>query len=55
MEARGWRVQQKGKRTHGHGQQGGECREEGDQRGTNGNGKNTMIKKTMIKKKELLD
>ena len=32
-------IEQKGKRTHGHGQQSGDCQGEGDIRGLNGNGK----------------
>ena len=32
-------IKQKGKRTHGHGQQCGACRREGCVRGINGNGK----------------
>ena len=32
-------IEQKGKRTRGHGQQGGDCWQEGDIRGINGNGK----------------
>ena len=32
-------IEQKGKRTHGHGQQCGECGGEGGIRGLNGNGK----------------
>ena len=35
-------IEQKGKRTHGHGQQCGDCREEEGIRGLNGNGKNTI-------------
>ena len=33
-------IEQKRKRTHGHGQQCGDCCGEGDVRGLNGNGKN---------------
>ena len=43
----GGRIEQKGKRTHG--QQGGDCWEEVDIRGLNGNGKNT---RRLILKKE---
>ena len=40
-------IEQKGKRTHGHGQQCGDCWAEGGIRGLNGNRKNTTkIKKT---------
>ena len=35
-------IEQKGKRTHGHGQQSGDCWGLGGIRGLNGNGKNTM-------------
>ena len=35
----GERIEQKGKRTHGHGQQRGDCRRERDIRGLHGNGK----------------
>ena len=35
----GREIEQKGKRTHGHGQQCGDCQGEGDIRGLNGNGK----------------
>ena len=35
----GGRMEQKGKRTHGHGQQRGDCWEKGGIRGLNGNGK----------------
>ena len=40
----GWRDQKKGKRTHGHGQQCGDCWEEEGVRRLNGNRKNTKIK-----------
>ena len=36
------RVEQKGKRTHGHGHQCGDCWGEGGIRGLNGSGKNTI-------------
>ena len=35
-------MEQKGKKTHGHGQQCGKCRGDGDIKGLNGNGKNTI-------------
>ena len=35
-------IKQKGKRTHGHGQQWGDCGGEGGIRGLNDNGKNTI-------------
>ena len=35
-------IEQKGKRTHGHGQQCGDCLHVGGLRGINGNGKNTI-------------
>ena len=35
-------TEQKGKRPHGHGQQCGDCWQEGGIRGRNGNGKNTI-------------
>ena len=35
-------IEQKGKKTHGHGQQCGDCRGQGCVRGLNGNGKNTI-------------
>ena len=35
-------IEQKGKRTHGHGYQCGHCRGEGGIRGLNGDGKNTI-------------
>ena len=35
-------IEQNGERTHGHGQQWGDCWGEGDIRGLNGNGKNTI-------------
>ena len=35
----GGRIEQKGKRTHGHGQQCGDCWGERCKRGLNGNGK----------------
>ena len=38
-------IEQKGKRTHGHGQQCGDCGGYRDIRGLNGNGKNTTKKK----------
>ena len=41
-------IEQKRKRTHGRGQQCGDCCEEEGIRGLNGNGKNTI--KTIIKK-----
>ena len=41
-DLRGGGIEQKGKRTHGQGQQGGDCCREGDIRGLNSNGKNTM-------------
>ena len=37
----GW-FEQKVKRTHGHGLQGGDCTGKGGIRGLNGNGKNTI-------------
>ena len=40
LEGKG--IEQKGKRTHVHGQQCGDCREEGGIRKLNGNGKNTI-------------
>ena len=39
---KGWRDWEKGKRTHGHGQQCGDCRGEGSIEDLNGNGKNTI-------------
>ena len=45
MTAKGWRrlqgggIEQKGKRTQGHGLQCGDCREEWDIKELNGNGK----------------
>ena len=39
---RGRRIKQKGKRTHGHGQQCGDCRGEEYIRGLCGNGTNTI-------------
>ena len=51
MTAKGWRrlqgggIEQKGKRTQGHGQQCGDCRQGGGERGVRGlksNRKNTM-------------
>ena len=51
-EIRGWRDQAKRKRTHGHGQQCGDCREEGSLKRLNGNGKNTVkILKSKVKVK----
>ena len=44
-------TEQKGKRTHGHGQQCGDCLGGGGVRGLNGNGKNTVkikILKTLM-------
>ena len=43
-------MEQKGKRTHGHGQQGGDCGGEGaGDKGDNGNGKyNKIIFKTYL-------
>ena len=38
-------IEQKGKRTHGHGQQCGDGWGEEGKRGLNGNGKNITIKK----------
>ena len=35
-------IEQKGKRTHGYGQQCGDCWVEGGERGLNGNGKNII-------------
>ena len=35
-------IEQKGKRTHGHGQQSSDCWGEGGTRGLNGNGKHTI-------------
>ena len=35
----GRRIEQKGKKTHGHGKQCGDCGEHGSIRGLNGNGK----------------
>ena len=35
-------MEQKGKRTHGHGQQSGDCCGKGVIRGLNGNGKNII-------------
>ena len=40
-------MEEKGKRTHRHGQQCGDCGREEDIMGLNGNGKNT-IKKTVL-------
>ena len=37
-EFEGGGIEQKGKRTHGHEQQCGECKGEGTYKGTNGNG-----------------
>ena len=48
-EVRGGGIEQKRKRTHGHGQQGIDCRGKGGIRGLNGNRKNT-IKITLFKK-----
>ena len=46
-------TEQKGKRTHGHGQQCGNCRGEGGVRGLNDNGeKNTTKIKSRLKKKK---
>ena len=42
MVGRGGGIEQKGKMTHGHVQQCGDCWEKGDLRGLNGNGKNTI-------------
>ena len=39
---RGGGTEQKGKRTHGHGRQCGDCRGKWGTRGLNGNGKNTI-------------
>ena len=44
-------IEQKGKRTHGHGKQCGDCQHEGGIRGLNGNGKNAINIK-LKKKKE---
>ena len=41
-ELRGGRIKRKGKRTHGHGQQRGDCWRVGGIRGLSGNGKNTI-------------
>ena len=41
-EVRGQRTEQKGKRTHGHRQQCGDCCGEGSTRGPSGNGKTTI-------------
>ena len=41
-------TEQKGKRTHGHGQQCGDCWGEGSKRGIDGNGKNTIKKKQKL-------
>ena len=38
----GGRIEQKGKRTHGHGQQCGDCWGGGGIKGLNSNGKNTI-------------
>ena len=38
-------IEQKGKRTHGHGQQRGDCWVKAGIRGLNGNGKNTIKKR----------
>ena len=48
-ECGGRRIKQKGKRTHGQGQQCGDCSGAGGVRRLNGNGK-TTIKKLKIKK-----
>ena len=50
MEAGSGGIQQKGTRTHGHGQQCGDCWGEGGIRGLNGNGKNII--KIKLKNKE---
>ena len=42
MEFRGWRDYQKGKRTHGHGQQCGGCWGKGGRRGLNGSREKTQ-------------
>ena len=44
-------IEQKGKRTHGHGQQCGDCGGWGGIRGLNGNVKNTIKIKKMNKQK----
>ena len=44
-------IEQKGKRTHGHGQQCGDCWGEGGIRGLNDNGKNTIKIKSKNKEK----
>ena len=43
----GGKIEQKGKRTHGHGQQCGDCLGEGAIRGLNTNGKNNAVKITL--------
>ena len=48
---RGGGSEQRAKRTHGHGQQCGECWGEGNIRGLNGNGKNTI--KIKLKNKRI--
>ena len=51
-EVRGGGIEQKGKRTHGHGRQCGDCWGEGYVRGLHGNGKNSIkikLKKEMKK------
>ena len=40
----GSRIEQKGKRTHGHGQQCGDCWEEEGMKGLNGNGKEIQLR-----------
>ena len=46
-----WRVEQKGKWTHGRGQQRGDSGEEGSVRGLHGNGENTIKIKSKNKNK----
>ena len=48
---RGGGIEQRGKRIHGHGQQCGDCWGEGNIRGLNGNGKNTI--KIKLKNKRI--
>ena len=43
----GGKIEQKGKKTHGHGQQCGDCLGEGTIRGLNTNGKNNAVKITL--------
>ena len=48
-EVTGGGIEQKGKKTHGHGQQCGDCWGEGVLRGLNGNGENTIKMEKSLK------